>query len=210
MRQRRCDVSGEGLSTEGKGAMQSFLKSVLSGSLVLLAGAALAQQTQPTQPVQRAPQAPQVQQRAPQPQLPPANQQPQPAPQAGIQPEEASPIGIWVTDGGKSRVQVVDCGGALCANIIWLRDPNDKKGRPWTDQLNNNVSLRGRPIIGLELFRNMRPAGKQAWKGRIYNPEDGDSYDVTLTLARADRISIKGCVLFVCETHHWVKYTASN
>jgi uncharacterized protein (DUF2147 family) len=190
--------------------MRNILKSVLTGSLMLVAGAALGQQTQQVQPVPRAPQAPQVQQRLPQPQLPPLTQQQLPAPQAGIQPEEANPIGIWVTEGGKSRVQVSDCGGALCANIIWLRDPNDKRGRPWTDQLNNNVSLRGRPIIGLELFRNMRPVSRLAWKGRIYNPEDGDSYDVTLTLVRPDRISIKGCVLFVCETHHWVKYTQAN
>lgn len=208
MRLTRCDVAGEGLPTEGKGVMRSISKSVLAGSLMLVASAALAQQTQPAP---RPPQAPQVlqQQRAPQPQLPPVEQQ-QPAPQAGIQPEEAYPIGIWVTDGGKSRVQVSDCGGTLCANIIWLRDPNDKRGRPWTDQLNNNVSLRGRLIVGLELFRNMRPAGRLAWKGRIYNPEDGDSYDVTLTLARPDRIAIKGCVLFVCETHHWVRFTAAN
>lgn len=190
--------------------MRSII-TVLTSSLILVAGAAMAQQTQPApQPVQRTPQAPQVQQRAPQPQLPAPEQQPQPAPQAGIKTEEATPVGIWVTDGGKSRVQVTDCGGLLCSNIVWLRDPNDKRGRPWTDQLNKQVALRGRPIVGLELFRDMRPVGRAAWKGRIYNPEDGDSYDVTLTLVRADRIAIKGCVLFVCETHVWMRYTAPN
>ena len=62
--------------------------------------------------------------------------------------------------------------------------------------------MRTRPILGLPLFENMKPA-KAGWEGRIYNPEEGEWYDVTVWLAGADKINIKGCVLFVCETHTW-------
>ena len=36
----------------------------------------------------------------------------------------ADPVGTWLTEGGKSRVRVVNCGGNLCGTIVWLKEPN--------------------------------------------------------------------------------------
>ena len=36
----------------------------------------------------------------------------------------ADPAGVWLTQGGNSRIRVADCGGALCGTIIWLKEPN--------------------------------------------------------------------------------------
>ena len=180
------------------------MRNLFASLIVLLAATQMTQaQTQQRAPAQ--PQ-PQVQVPPPAPQVPPtASTQPVPSlSQNGIQP--VTPVGIWLTEEDKSRVQVTDCPGGLCARIIWLKDPADKRGRPWTDQLNKNVALRGQPIIGLELFNPMRPAARNVWKGWIYNPEDGDRFDVTFTLTAPDKIAIKGCVFFICETHYWRRY----
>jgi uncharacterized protein (DUF2147 family) len=135
---------------------------------------------------------------APQPARPPAGVGAAPA-------AVASPLaGYWRTDGGKSQVLVTDCGGNVCANIVWLKEPNDKAGRPLRDANNENPKLRARPILGLPLFEGMRPA-QNGWSGRIYNPEDGGTFNVTLSLAAANQLKIKGCVLFVCETHTWTR-----
>ena len=138
----------------------------------------------------------------------PQNEAPKPRPGAAV----AAPIsplsaprpphlGQWLTEGGKSRVEVSDCAPAICAKIVWLKDPNDEKGQALRDGYNKNTQMRSRPILGLPLFEAMKPA-KNGWEGRIYNPEEGEWYDVNVWLA-GEKLFIKGCVLFVCETHSW-------
>ena len=77
--------------------------------------------------------------------------------------------GQWMTEGGKSRVEVSDCGPQVCAKIVWLKDPNDDKGKPLHDAYNKNTQMRNRPILGLPLFENMRPA-RAGWEGRSTIP----------------------------------------
>ena len=126
-----------------------------------------------------------------------------PRPSAPAAPVRAPHLGQWLTEDGKSRVDVSDCGTAICAKIIWLREPNDEKGQPLRDGYNKSTQLRTRPILGLSLFETMKPSGN-GWEGRIYNPEEGEWYDVNVWLA-GDKLTIKGCVLFVCETHAWTR-----
>ena len=117
--------------------------------------------------------------------------------------------GQWLTEGGKSRVEVGDCGAGICATIVWLKEPNDGKGKPLHDGNNKNAQMRSRPILGLPLFENMRPA-RNGWEGKVYDPEEGEWYDVSVWLAGANTLNIKGCVLFVCETHAWNRAPVST
>ena len=41
------------------------------------------------------------------------------------------------------------------------------------------------------------------WEGRIYNPEDGQTYRATLRRPGADTLTIEGCVLFICQKQVW-------
>ena len=128
-----------------------------------------------------------------------------PAPAAAL--AKAPHLGQWSTEGGKSLVEVTECAPGICANIVWQKDPNDEAGKPLRDGYNKNTQMRTRAILGLPLFENMRPA-KNGWEGRIYNPEEGEWYDVNVWLAGPDKINIKGCVLFICETHPWTRAVA--
>src|SRR5258706_2057564 len=58
--------------------------------------------------------------------------------------------GKWLTDEGKGHVVFEDCGPKICGKIVWLKEPNDAAGKPLVDALNEETSLRGRPIIGLK------------------------------------------------------------
>jgi uncharacterized protein (DUF2147 family) len=114
------------------------------------------------------------------------------------------PIGTWLTDEGKATVRVTDCGGALCASIVSLKEPNDPQtGRPKTDGNNVDASKRNRPIVGLQILMGLRPQGASKWSGQVYNPEDGKTYDATVVLEGANVLKVQGCVLFICETHTW-------
>lgn len=116
--------------------------------------------------------------------------------------------GVWWTDKNKGRVEIVNCAPpkqGLCGTIIWISEPNDKQGKPQTDQGNKNASLRNRPIIGLPIFEQWREAGPNKWKGSVYDPEDGQDYDVDITLA-GDKLTLKGCIAFLCDSDTWNRY----
>ncbi len=118
----------------------------------------------------------------------------------------ADPTGYWVKPGSErnAKIHVRKCGKGLCANIVWLEDPNDSKGKPLRDIRNENPSLRGRSIVGLPLFSGLAPSAPGVWTGKIYNPEDGNTYSVTLTAVSRQQLKLKGCKGWVlCGERIW-------
>ncbi|GJM01641.1 MAG: hypothetical protein DHS20C08_01420 [Rhodomicrobium sp.] len=116
--------------------------------------------------------------------------------------------GVWQTKMGKSHVKIIECGASLCNEIIWLKQPNDKAGRPHTDKLNVNSSQRGRPILGLSVLTNTKQVNKGYWRGRIYDPERGKSYMALIKLLSPEKLQVKGCLNMgppFCKTHIWKK-----
>lgn len=124
--------------------------------------------------------------------------------------QDQGALGFWTTDKGKGRVEIVQCAApkqGLCGTIVWISEPNDKQGKPQTDKGNKNASLRSRPIIGLPIFEGWREAGANKWKGAVYDPEDGQNYDIDITLA-GDKLTLRGCIAFLCESETWERYRA--
>ena len=119
----------------------------------------------------------------------------------------ADPSGIWAKDDGSAKMEVKKCGRSLCSKIVWLKDPNDSHGRPLHDALNENPSMRDRPIIGLPLFSNMVATETNTWVGNVYNPEEGKIYtDVKVTLASRDQIVLRGCKAWLlCGEKMWMR-----
>ncbi len=119
-----------------------------------------------------------------------------------------TPTGIWMTQAGDAKVQVAPCGAALCGKVIWLKQPIDPATkRPQADDKNPNPALRDRPIIGIQLFIDMKPSGPNVWSGRIYNADDGQSYASTVTQTDAARLEVRGCVGALCGTEVWTRTT---
>ncbi len=120
---------------------------------------------------------------------------------------EGGPAGIWQTQAGDAKVQVSRCGGSLCGKVVWLRQPTDSAGRPQLDDKNQNPSLRTRPIIGIQLFIDMKPSAPNTWTGRIYNADDGQSYSSTVSQIDAGRLEVRGCVGALCGSETWSRTT---
>jgi uncharacterized protein (DUF2147 family) len=112
----------------------------------------------------------------------------------------ADPTGTWRAEQGTVRVS--NCGGALCATIVSLKEPNDPQtGRPKTDIYNSDASKRNRPLVGVQFVTRLRPQGANKWSGgQLYNYEDGKTYDANLVLENANTLKLQCCVLFVCKT----------
>lgn len=115
-------------------------------------------------------------------------------------------FGTWMTTGGRSKVEVRPCGDSICANIIWLKNPNNDKGEPLYDKRNEAAELRDRPIIGI-LILKVAQAGDNLWKGRVYDPERGKTYPAEVTFVREDVLQVTGCGLggLVCKSKNWTK-----
>src|SRR2546425_398156 len=64
----------------------------------------------------------------------------------------ADPLGTWLTENGRSRIKIENCGGALCGNIVWLKEPNDPEtGKPKLDKNNADAAKRSRALIGVQI-----------------------------------------------------------
>lgn len=120
------------------------------------------------------------------------------------------PTGYWAKDDGSAKIQVSKCGRGLCTKIVWLRNPNDSRGKPLHDARNENPSMRNRPIMGMNLFSGMNPIDANTWQGSVYNPEEGKFYnDVKVTLVSSRQIVLKGCKAWLlCGEKVWTRTSA--
>jgi uncharacterized protein (DUF2147 family) len=123
----------------------------------------------------------------------------------------ADPTGFWVKPDSErnAKIQITRCGkgnALLCSKIVWLENPNDNRGRLLHDIRNENPSMRDRPILGLPLFTGMTRTGPATWTGKIYNPEDGNTYSATLTMVSHKQITLKGCKAWLlCGERMWLR-----
>ena len=119
----------------------------------------------------------------------------------------ADPKGVWLSGSGKSHVKIFPCeddNEKLCGEIVWLRSPLGKDGKPRRDIHNDNKSLRDRPIMGLRVLWDLEDDGRGEWDdGEIYNPEDGETYDAEMEEVDANTLKVRGCVWFLCKTQTW-------
>jgi uncharacterized protein (DUF2147 family) len=119
----------------------------------------------------------------------------------------ADAVGTWLTGDKDSQVRIVNCGAALCGNLVWLKEPNDPAtGRPKTDKNNADASKQSRPLLGVPIVLGMKPNGLGQWTGEVYNASDGKTYSGSFTLTGPNTADLKGCVLSVfCKSQTWTR-----
>ena len=114
------------------------------------------------------------------------------------------PTGIWYDQKGTTIIKFQPCQTAFCGTIVWLKEPTQADGSPQVDSLNPDVAKKKRPIIGIEIFSDL-VEDDDHWKGKVYNPDDGKVYDVTIKVRTDkepnDKADVRGCVLrILCGT----------
>ncbi|KMO31585.1 hypothetical protein VQ02_25830 [Methylobacterium variabile] len=123
-------------------------------------------------------------------------------------PTGKDPSGTWLTEDGRAKIKIEKCGpGAAqaCGTVVWLKSPLNDQGQPRTDIKNPDPKKRSRPMIGLQLMEGLKPEDG-AYKGQIYNADEGKSYDVSVTRESASELAISGCLLkILCGSQTWTK-----
>ncbi|MFC3068667.1 DUF2147 domain-containing protein [Phenylobacterium soli] len=114
--------------------------------------------------------------------------------------------GEWLTEDGAAKVAIAPCSYAparMCGAVTWLQDPVHK---PTRDVMNPDKALRGRPLVGLLVVRDMQSAGPGRWTGgKIYDAESGKTYAGKLKALSRNRLQVEGCVLMVCDSETWTR-----
>ena len=114
-------------------------------------------------------------------------------------------FGEWLAENGKTRISTYPCvddNKAVCSAITWLKNPRK-------DTNNVDPTLRTRDLIGVEVAKNMRPSGKNRWKGSVYSSKKGEIFPSTARL-KGGILVIKGCLTksrILCKTQTFSRFT---
>jgi uncharacterized protein (DUF2147 family) len=117
--------------------------------------------------------------------------------------------GVWLTGNGESEIDIQPCSDGLCGRIARILKSKEE-GSPY-DVNNPDQALRGRPLVGLAILNGLKQAdNRDIWQGTVYNPQDGETYDVTLTL-KDDRLEVEGCMAYIlCDSQEWTRVPPSQ
>jgi uncharacterized protein (DUF2147 family) len=120
----------------------------------------------------------------------------------------ADPVeGLWLVQGGSAKVRIAPCAGngaQMCGTITWLKNPNDKAGRPLKDVRNPDAAQRAKPLLGLTMIRDFKPTGPGKWGGgKIYDPGAGKTYGSKMSLNPDGTLKVEGCIAMICQAQTW-------
>lgn len=110
--------------------------------------------------------------------------------------------GTYLDQGGYVHITLRPCGTARCGVIT--RIVRAKPGEPDHDVHNDNPALRNRPILGLTILSNLQWRD-DAWRGQVYNPEDGGTYRAVVRPGNGGALRVQGCLSVICRTQNWAR-----
>ena len=117
-------------------------------------------------------------------------------------------IGLWQTGSGKGRVQITKYGNKFSGKIVWLRDPNDAKGKPKLDSKNPDVNRQKNTTIGITNLLGFTYEGNSEYdNGTVYDPENGKTYKCIMTLENINSLKVRGYIgfSFIGRTDVWTR-----
>ena len=114
--------------------------------------------------------------------------------------------GIWMTQEAKSKIEIYEKEGRCFGKVVWLKEPNDRKGNPKTDQNNPDKSLRGREILGSDMLTELKYE-EGAWRGKLYAARKGRTLDVAIRTRSADVLDLEVSVRGFSRTQQWSRDT---
>jgi uncharacterized protein (DUF2147 family) len=103
-------------------------------------------------------------------------------------------IGKWLNSTGEGQIQIYKKGSHYFGKLAWIKLPNDEAGKPKTDQKNPDASLRGRPLLNLEILKDFAYDGDDVYEdGTIYDPKSGKTYSCKMTLS-GNKLKVRGYI----------------
>ena len=106
--------------------------------------------------------------------------------------------GRWRNPQGSVHVEIRRCGkGRSCGYVVWA-----------SEQAKADAQRGGtRPLIGLELFRNLVREREGQWRGAVFVPDLNSTFSGTARRLGSDRFRATGCLLrgMFCRSQIWTQ-----
>jgi uncharacterized protein (DUF2147 family) len=83
------------------------------------------------------------------------------------------PEGRWVSQTGNVVVEVGPCGPALCGAVVRVMGN--------VSMSTSGASAAPPARVGQQLMTGFRPSGAGQWTGKLFNRENGQTYDCVIT-----------------------------
>ena len=112
-------------------------------------------------------------------------------------------VGTWLIADKTGKVKIYEKNGKYYGKTIWMKQPHDKNGELLKDGENDNTSLRNRPLKGLIFLTGFQYKGGKWINGKIYNPEDGNTYKGEIGLSKSGDLELTGYVSIFSRTVTW-------
>jgi uncharacterized protein (DUF2147 family) len=128
-----------------------------------------------------------------------------------VKAQSPTPTGFWQDSSGRIQVEIKPCGELLCGKIVWFKWPNNDQGLPLLDVKNTDPALRTRPLLGLTILDGLHRTGENTWAdGKIYNPEDGQSYQADMSIADDGSLRVQAHAGLLGKTLIWTRMNAAG
>ncbi|UXE68654.1 MAG: DUF2147 domain-containing protein [Chryseotalea sp. WA131a] len=102
-------------------------------------------------------------------------------------------IGVWLTSDKDAKIEIYQKESRYFGKMIWLTPDVDGNGKPLTDSENPDPTKRNRKLEGLEIISGLAYADGK-WKGTIYVPESGKTYNSQIKLVNENTVELTGYV----------------
>ena len=113
--------------------------------------------------------------------------------------------GVWLTE-SKDQVRIYKEADKYFGKGVVTPE---NKGR--LDTKNPDERLRNRPLANVTILKDFVYLGKGRWgKGTIYDPNNGKTYQCTITMKSDDEIKVRGFIgiSLIGRTETWPRVTA--
>lgn len=112
--------------------------------------------------------------------------------------------GHWRTVRHSADVAISDCGdGTPCGFLLSVSA--DMTGGETKDIRNKDPELRERSLEGLPILWGFSPDTDGWHRGRLYNPDTGQTFRSSMKLTSPDELKVKGCLGPLCRQQVWTR-----
>jgi len=121
-------------------------------------------------------------------------------------------VGVWWNAEKTSKIQVEKKDGKYIGTVVYIIPEKYENGQPPKDDKNPNPALRNRSKIGILILEGfVYNTNEKNWEnGRIYDPNNGKTYDCYAWLEGKDLLKLKGFILgmrWLGRSSEWYRTT---
>lgn len=116
-------------------------------------------------------------------------------------------VGRWLTESGNFEIDIGSCGQMLCGTVVRVLG-NQSMSRPGTEMKPADTSS----AMGMKILSELVPSDDGTLQGRIYNRENGKTYDCRVTPVAPDQLEVRAYKFLPIfgKTQVWTRVAAKK